>query len=92
VNFRVMPKAMNDDDDLRGEAWFQVGPKDVFPEEWRPFLFTDPRVQAVLERTHPNLFDAAWWNGVKGQLESGRPVRVTPYPDAVRFEVTRRSR
>jgi isocitrate dehydrogenase kinase/phosphatase len=85
VNFRVMPKARDDEEELRGEAWFQVGPHDVFPEEWRPFLFTDERVRAVLEERHPQLFDASWWNGVKKSLESGRPVRVSPYPDAVRF-------
>jgi isocitrate dehydrogenase kinase/phosphatase len=85
VNFRVMPKARDDEEELRGEAWFQVGPHDVFPEEWRPFLFTDERVRAVLEERHPQLFDASWWNGVKKSLESGRPVRVSPYPDSVRF-------
>jgi isocitrate dehydrogenase kinase/phosphatase len=85
VNFRVMPKARDDEEELRGEAWFQVGPHDVFPEEWRPFLFTDERVRAVLEERHPQLFDAGWWNDVKKSLESGRPVRVSPYPDAVRF-------
>ena len=90
VNFRVMPKARDDEEEMRGEAWFQVGPKDVFPEEWRPFLFTDPRVQAVLEAKHPQLFEASFWNGVKQGLESGRPVRVPPYPDSVRFEVHRR--
>ena len=47
-------------------------------------------VQRVLETKHPNLFEASWWNGVKQQLESGRPVRVTPYPEAVRFEVNRK--
>ncbi len=90
VNFRTIPKARDDEDELRGEAWFQVGPKDVFPEEWKPFFFTDPRVQQVLEAKHPNLFEASWWNGVKEQLESGRPVRVPPYPESVRFEVNRR--
>jgi isocitrate dehydrogenase kinase/phosphatase len=92
VNFRELPKARDDEDDWRGEAWFQVGPHDVFPEEWRPFLFTDERVRRVLEARHPELFEAAWWRGVKASLESGRPVRVTPYPEAVRFEVSRASK
>lgn len=91
VNFRQLPKARDDEDELRAEPWFRVGPKDVFPEEWRPFLFTDPRVQAVLEAKHPELFEASFWNGLKQRLESGRPVHVRPYPDAVRFPRTRRA-
>lgn len=91
VNFRVMPTPRDDDDEMRGEPWFQVGPKDVFPEEWKPFLFTDPRVQAVLEANHPELFDAAFWNRMKQGHSSGLPVRVPPYPDSVRFEVHRRA-
>jgi isocitrate dehydrogenase kinase/phosphatase len=92
VNFRVMPKARDDEDEMRAEPWFQVGPKDVFPEEWKPFLFTEPRVQAVLEAKHAQLFDPSFWNGVKQNLESGRPIRVPPYPDWVRFEVQRTRR
>jgi isocitrate dehydrogenase kinase/phosphatase len=92
VNFRALPQARDDEDELRGEAWFQVGPKDVFPEEWRPFLCLTDEVKAVLEAKHERLFTAAFWNGLKTTLESGRPVRVTPYPDSVRFEVARRRR
>ncbi len=86
MQFRTIPVATNDDDDLRGEAWFKVGPKDVFPEEWKPFLFTEPRVQAALEATHPGLFTQTFWQGVKQQLGSGRPPKVSPYPEAVRFK------
>lgn len=92
VQFRALPTPRDDEEELRGEAWFQVGPKDVFPEEWRPFLFVTPHVQAVLEARHPQLFTAAFWNGLKARLESGRPVRVRPYPEAVRFEEHRRQR
>ncbi len=86
MNFRELPVALNDDDEMRGEAWFQVGPKDVFPSEWKPFLFTDERVQAVLEKKHPNLFEAKSWNTVKQQLTSGRAVWLSPYPESVRFK------
>lgn len=92
VHFRELPAPRDDEDELRAEAWFQVGPSDVFPSEWRPFLFTQPRVQRVLEEKHPGLFQAAAWNRIKASLESGRPVRVTPYPDEVRFASGRHTR
>jgi isocitrate dehydrogenase kinase/phosphatase len=30
VNFRELPKARDEEEELRGEAWFRVGPQDVF--------------------------------------------------------------
>jgi isocitrate dehydrogenase kinase/phosphatase len=90
TTFRTLPKALDDDDELRNEAWFHVGPKDVFPEEWRPFLLTDTHIARVFEEKHRGLFTAEFWNAIKERLESGRPLRVSPYPDSVRFSVPHR--
>lgn len=85
MSFRVVPTPSYDEDEMRGEAWFSVGPRDVFPEEWRPFLYTSPQVQAALEKTHPRLFTAQYWNEVKDGLVAGKPPKVAPYPERVRF-------
>ncbi|GMU59578.1 MAG: hypothetical protein AMXMBFR34_13410 [Myxococcaceae bacterium] len=85
VQFRELPTARHDEDETRGEAWFSVGPHDVFPEEWRHFLETSPRVTAALLRHHPDLFQAAWWRKVKQQLEEGRVIHTLPYPEEARF-------
>ena len=37
-NFREMPRARDDAEDMGAEPWFYVGPHDVFPEEFLSFL------------------------------------------------------
>jgi isocitrate dehydrogenase kinase/phosphatase len=85
VQFRALPTPTNDEDETRGEAWFSVGPKDMFPEEWKPFFFTEPRVQRALERNSAHLFTPQFWNGVKDELLAGRAPPISPYPESVRF-------
>ncbi|MBL8953838.1 MAG: bifunctional isocitrate dehydrogenase kinase/phosphatase [Myxococcaceae bacterium] len=88
MRFRALPTSPFEEDELRGEAWYSVGPHDVFPEEWPPFLSPDPRVLSALKR-HGHLFTPGFWNGLKEQLLSGHPGRVAPYPEAVRFSAAR---
>ena len=35
-NFRRVPAARNEEDEMSGEVWYRVGPKDVFPETFAP--------------------------------------------------------
>lgn len=91
VVFRELPTATHDEDELRGEAWFSVGPKDVFPEEWKTFLFTSARVEAALQKHHPDLFEARWWRTVRQQLREGRVIHHLPYPEALRFSARGRT-
>ncbi len=85
VQFRALPTSSYDEDETRGEAWFSVGPRDVFPDDWKPFFFTEPRVQRALEEKGPHLFTPQFWNGVKDELLEGRAPAISPYPAAVRF-------
>ena len=41
-NFRKVPEARNEEDEMSGEVWYRVGPKDVFPETFAPFLLGNP--------------------------------------------------
>ena len=34
--FRKVPEARNEEDEMSGEVWYRVGPKDVFPETFAP--------------------------------------------------------
>jgi isocitrate dehydrogenase kinase/phosphatase len=85
LRFRDLPTPRTDEDETRGEAWFSVGPWDVFPEEWTHFLYTSPRVEAALRKHHPDLFQASYWRGVQRALAEGRLLHARPYPDACRF-------
>jgi isocitrate dehydrogenase kinase/phosphatase len=42
-NFRRVPPPRNEEDEMSGEVWYSVGPRDVFPETFGPFLLGNPR-------------------------------------------------
>jgi isocitrate dehydrogenase kinase/phosphatase len=41
-NFRRVPAPRNEEDEMSGEVWYHVGPRDVFPETFAPFLLGNP--------------------------------------------------
>ena len=42
-NFRRCPTPRNEEEEMSGEVWYHVGPHDVFPETFGPFLLGNPR-------------------------------------------------
>src|SRR5438093_807220 len=44
-NFRHVPQARNEEEELSSEVWYSVGPKDVFPETFGPFLLGNPAIR-----------------------------------------------
>jgi isocitrate dehydrogenase kinase/phosphatase len=84
-NFRDIPQAANDEDEMRGEAWFYVAENDVFPETFINFLaFNEPQ-RAALVRLHGEILTAGFWRGVQQRLRTGEVVEVLPYhPHRVR--------
>ena len=83
--FRDIPQATNDEDELRGEAWFYVGDSDVFPETFIRFLAFDDAQREALLRMHGEILTAAFWRGVQQRLREGEVVEVLPYhPHRVR--------
>ncbi len=59
--FRDLPGARSDAGESDEEPGFYVGPHDVFPEQWLPFLAIPAPLQAVFLRRHGALLRAAWW-------------------------------
>jgi isocitrate dehydrogenase kinase/phosphatase len=59
--FRDLPTARDDEEETSAEPWFYVGPHDVFPEQWLPFLSIPPAVLPEFKRQHGELLTAAWW-------------------------------
>jgi isocitrate dehydrogenase kinase/phosphatase len=83
--FRDVPQATNDEDEMRGEAWFYVGENDVFPETFMRFLAFNDSQRAALLRMHGEILTAAFWRGVQQRLREGEVVEVLPYhPHRVR--------
>ncbi|MBN8510345.1 MAG: bifunctional isocitrate dehydrogenase kinase/phosphatase [Burkholderiales bacterium] len=89
-NFRRVPAPRTEEDELSGEVWYSVGPKDVFPETFGPFLLGDPRVRRVFMQHHADLLDAGFWQGHKERILAGHVYDVFPYEPARRF-VNRRA-
>jgi isocitrate dehydrogenase kinase/phosphatase len=83
--FREIPQSRNHDDEMSSEAWYYVGEKDVFPEEFPPFLFTNLEQRAYFMKKHPEVFEAKYWNAVKERLKKGEVIDVFPYPESLRF-------
>ncbi|MEO6033253.1 MAG: bifunctional isocitrate dehydrogenase kinase/phosphatase [Burkholderiaceae bacterium] len=84
-NFRKVPQAHNEEEEMSAEVWYKVGPKDVFPETFAPFLLGNPVVREVFMRHHADLLDASFWQGHKEQILAGYVHDVFPYDAHKRF-------
>ncbi len=83
--FRRIPTPPPGFDEMSGDVWYPVGPRDVFPEEFATFLLTDPRVREAFLAFHAELVDAAWWCAEQDRLRGGELAEVLSYPARVRF-------
>ncbi len=85
MNFRRVPEARNEEEEMSGEVWYTVGPRDVFPETFAPFLLGDPRVRAAFMAEHADLLDPAFWQSHQQRIRAGYVHDVFPYDAAERF-------
>jgi len=90
--FRRIPEAHNEEEEMSGEVWYAVGPKDVFPETFEPFLLGNPTVREVFMKHHADLLDEAFWNTHKQRILAGHVHDVFPYEPSKRFKNQRRLR
>jgi isocitrate dehydrogenase kinase/phosphatase len=83
--FRRVPQPRNEEDEMSGEIWYPVGPKDVFPETFGPFLLGNPAVREVFMKHHADLLDVAFWQGHQQRIAAGHVHDVFPYEPEKRF-------
>ncbi|HEY1314922.1 MAG TPA: bifunctional isocitrate dehydrogenase kinase/phosphatase [Steroidobacteraceae bacterium] len=69
--FRDLPQASCEEEETSAEPWFHCGPRDVFPEQWLPFLSIPPALCSVFKQHHSDLLTAAWW---RDQASSHQPA------------------
>ncbi|MBY0467244.1 MAG: bifunctional isocitrate dehydrogenase kinase/phosphatase [Burkholderiales bacterium] len=84
-NFRKVPEPRNEEEEMSGEVWYSVGPHDVFPETFGPFLLGNPMVRKVFMAHHADLLDAAFWQNHKERILAGHVFDVYPYEQDKRF-------
>jgi len=84
-NFRKLPQAQTEEQELAAEPWYSVGPSDIFPEEFATFLLTDARVRDCFMRHHADLLEVASWQATQQLIATGQMQDVFPYAEALRF-------
>ena len=78
-NFREIPEAKDDIDELRSESWYYVGEHDMFPEEFIKFLSMNNELRSLFLVVHGELSTAEYWRTIKSRHESGKVSLVIPY-------------
>ena len=82
--FRKVPTPRNEEE-MSGEVWYSVGPKDVFPETFAPFLLGNSAVREVFMKHHADLLDVTFWQSHQARIAAGYVHDVFPYDRDKRF-------
>jgi isocitrate dehydrogenase kinase/phosphatase len=72
--FRDLPRASCEEEETSAEPWFHCGPRDVFPEQWLPFLCIPPALCEVFKQHHAALLTAEWWRALSSPAEAPASV------------------
>ncbi len=88
VNFRRMPEPRTPEEEMSAEVWFNVAANDVFPEEFRHFLFGRRRIKQLFEELHGELFEPEYWQSLQRAIRDGLVMDVFPYRRSKRLRQT----
>ncbi|MCC7634275.1 bifunctional isocitrate dehydrogenase kinase/phosphatase [Stenotrophomonas rhizophila] len=78
-NFRAWPAARDAQEALADEPWFEIGPRDVFPERFWMFMGLPAADLAAVREHFGHLFDPAWWQGLQARFAAGDFPDTPPY-------------
>jgi isocitrate dehydrogenase kinase/phosphatase len=85
VHFQRIPPARSYEEEMSAEPYWRVGDADVFPEQFEPFLVSEPRAKEIFYEYHRDLLDPAFWQGKQALVAAGLQEDVFPYPEEARF-------
>jgi isocitrate dehydrogenase kinase/phosphatase len=83
--FRVLPIATTPEEELAAEPWYHVGPHDIFPEEFLPFLRIPDDLKDVFLARHAALLEPRFWWAMQELHRSGVVADILPYPESRRL-------
>ena len=86
VNFRRIPPPRYPEDQMAAEPWYSVAPNDVFPEEFKNFLFNSGKLKDLFCEHHADLFTAEYWEELQDNIRNDRVMDVYPYRRRQRFQ------
>jgi isocitrate dehydrogenase kinase/phosphatase len=85
VNFRHLPQPHTPEQEMASEPWYSVAGNDVFPEEFRRFLFGRSAIKRTFAQLHGELFDPDYWIELQNAVKSQQVMDVFPYRRSQRF-------
>jgi len=78
-NFRTLPQAKTDLEEVAAEPWFYVGERDIFPEEFRSFLGMRKDFLQTFLAHHGELLHVDFWHRMQDLHHRGEVVDIFPY-------------
>ncbi len=90
-NFRELPQAVTEDEELAAEPWFYVGEHDFFPEEFHNWLGLAQPWRSLFLQHHSDLFRVDFWRDVQSRIRAGEILDIFPYPQQRRLQAAIRS-
>lgn len=87
--FRRLPSHHESYGMQEGEVGFYVADNDIFPEEFRSFLWPAGPLRQAFEQLHPELFDPGFWRDMQARVAAGEIVDIYPYPEDLRLPAAR---
>ncbi len=85
MNFRALPSASSHEEEMSAEPFFAVDDRDVFPEQWLPFLVPPGPLRATFLDTHADLLTPAFWREMQRRQARGELPDFYPYPRSLRL-------
>lgn len=83
--FREIPEPQTDEQAMSPTPWYNVGPFDVFPEEFRLFFTGNPKAKRAFEKYHSDLYDVDFWRQMQDRIGHGSVEDIFPYRRKKRF-------
>ena len=77
--FRALPRPRTLEEETSSEAWFYVGDRDIFPEEFRSFLGLPPHLLGAFLEAHEELLHPGFWTRMQDLHRRGEVVEIYPY-------------
>lgn len=78
-NFRAIPEAKTEEQEMASSPWYTVAPEDVFPEEFRLFFSGNPKARKAFEKYHADLYQPELWQRLQAEVADGVVMDVYPY-------------
>jgi len=84
-NFRRIPEPRTEAEELASQPWYNVGPNDIFPEEFRLFFSGNQRARRVFDEMHSDIYEVEFWQGLQERISAGHVEDFFPYRRKLRF-------